>query len=485
MPKKTKEEKKIFVLDTNVLIMDPLAFRHMGEHDVVIPLDVFIEVDKLKSKPTPAAVSARQFSANLDTYFCPDLYKDGVYLGEGKGKLSIYNLEGLHPEVQKLFKEDSPDNRIISVALYITEKMRKSKKSAQTDDVKVSVIFVTNDINLRFKAGALGVKVEKYRNNTFQDVDSIYSGVKNINLSKELERKFKKSGGSLNYSLFEKNITAETNPNTYEFFLLHARNEKVYMTYYFDGFLHEVVDSDKIYNNVMARNDEQKLGMNILLNPNVTLVTLSGPAGTGKTLLAIGSALRQQKKFKQILIAKPIVALSGKESGYLPGNAVDKVRPYMKSLYDNIDFLKSSFKNPDDNEIATLLKSGKVVVEPLDYIRGRTYANTILVVDEAQNLSPAEVKAIVTRMGKNSKVIFTGDIYQIDNKYLDSSNNGLTYLIEKSKSYEHSAHINLVKGERSDLAEWGGLYLWHYLGSPCIRRAFIENEKVLSRENHW
>ena len=208
---KTKEEKKMFVLDTNVLIMDPLAFRHMGEHDVVIPLVVITEVDKLKSKPTPAAVSARQVSANLDAYFCPDLYKDGVSLGEGKGKLSIYNLKKLHPEVQAMFVEDSPDNRIISVALYLTEKMKKAKKGKNADDSKVSVVFVTNDINLRFKAGALGINVEKYRNNTFQDVDSIYSGVKNITLSKELERKFKRSGGRLDYSLFEKNITAETN----------------------------------------------------------------------------------------------------------------------------------------------------------------------------------------------------------------------------------------------------------------------------------
>lgn len=476
---KTKEEKKIFVLDTNVLIMDPLAFRHMGEHDVVIPLVVITEVDKLKSKPTPTAVSARQVSANLDAYFCSDLYKDGVSLGEGKGKLSIYNIKELHPEVKKMFKEDSPDNRIISVALYLTEKMAKngktSKKQPKKEDTDVSVVFVTNDTNLRFKAGALGIKVEKYRNNTFQDVDSIYSGVKNINLSKELEMKFKKGAGQLDYSLFKKNITVETNPNPYEFFLLYARNEKVYLTYYLDGFLHEIVNCEQIYSKVVARNDEQKLGMSILLNPDVTLVTLSGPAGTGKTLLAIGSALRQQKKFDQILIAKPIVALSEKENGYLPGNAVEKIRPYMKSLYDNIDFLKSSFKNPDDNEITSLLKSGKIVVEPLAYIRGRTYANTILIVDEAQNLAPSEVKTIVTRMGENSKVIFTGDIYQIDNKYLDSSNNGLTYLIEKSKSYEHSAHINLVKGERSDLAEWGGLFLWKYSSSLCFMGSFFWN----------
>ena len=459
MPKKTKEQKKIFVLDTNVLIMDPLAFRHMGEHDVVIPLVVITEIDKLKSKPTQAAVSARQVSANLDVYFCPDLYKDGVSLGEGKGKLSIYNLKRLHPEVQEMFIEDSPDNRIISVALYLTEKVRKAKNSKTGGDSEVSVVFVTNDINLRFKAGALGINSEKYRNNTFQDVDSIYSGVKNISLSKELERKFKKSGGRLDYSLFAKNITVETNPNPYEFFLLHAKNEKIYKTYYLDGFLHEVVDSDKVYNTIVARNDEQILGMNILLNPDVTLVTLSGPAGTGKTLLAIGAAFRQQKKFDQILITKPIVALSGKETGFLPGNAVDKVRPYMKSFDDNIKFLKSSFKNPEDNEITKLMKSGKVVIEPIDYIRGRTYYNTILIVDETQNLTPTEVRDIVTRMDKDSKLIFLGDIHQIDNKYLDSSNNGLTNLIEKSKTYKHSAHINLVKGERSELAEWGSLYL--------------------------
>ena len=151
-----------------------------------------------------------------------------------------------------------------------------------------------------------------------------------------------------------------------------------------------------------------------------------------------------------------IVALSEKDNGFLPGDMIEKVKPYMQSLYDNINFLKSSCKNGDKAKIEKLMESGKLLVEPLAYIRGRTYANTILIVDEAQNLSPLEVKTIVTRMGENSKIIFTGDIYQIDDKYLDATNNGLTYLIEKAKNYEHAAHIDLVKGERSELAEWGG-----------------------------
>lgn len=461
MPKVKAKQPKIYVFDTNVLIQDPMAFLHMGEHDVVIPLDVITELDKLKDKKNSSVpASARQVSANLDPYWGPDLYNGGVSLGTGKGKLSVFITRELHPDVKKMFREDSPDNRIISAALFVAEKKAREANKKQKQQKKkvsqVSVIFVSNDNNLRFKAGALGLAAEKYRHDAIDDAGSLYPGVEHISLDEEITAKLYEQEG-LDYAVVQETLGTNTPyPNPNEFFVIDDGGEKNHLACYSDGALHPVQNGDKVYNTVSVRNDEQKLAMSALINPSITLVTLSGPAGTGKTLLAIGSAIQQSDKFNQILISKPIVALSEKDNGFLPGDMIEKVKPYMQSLYDNINFLKSSHKDTGRSKIDTLQDSGKILIEPLAYIRGRTYANTILIVDEAQNLNPLEVKTIVTRMGENSKVIFTGDIYQIDDRFLDSTNNGLTYLIEKSKTCDFAAHINLVKGERSALAEWGG-----------------------------
>jgi PhoH-like ATPase len=466
---KQQNLKKIFVFDTNVLIMDPTAFLHMGEHDVVIPLIVIEEVDKLKNKGTSVSVSARQVSANLDAYFGPELYKEGVSLGEGKGNLSIFYSKELHPDVKHMFREDTPDNRILSVAMFVKEKCAREENKQKKQKRKVtpvSVVFVSNDTNLRFKAGSLGLQVEKYRNNAINDINTLYPGVVKIHLNNELISKMytgeteyceQKIIHGLPYSEVSDFLGEEAPvPYPYELFIIYDENGEKHLSYFHKNFLYRVENGHKVYGNVSTRNDEQQLAMNILLNPDINLVTLSGPAGTGKTLLAIAAAMQQVDHFDQILIAKPIVALAEKDLGFLPGDMIEKVRPYMQSIYDNINFLKNTCSNGSKDKLEKLLASYKIVVEPLAYIRGRTYANTILIVDEAQNLSPLEVKTIVTRMGENSKVIFTGDIYQIDDKYLDSTNNGLTYLIEKAKDYEYAAHINLVKGERSCLAEWGG-----------------------------
>jgi len=456
------EEKKIFVLDTNVCMMDPTSFMHMGEHDVVIPLVVITELDRLKNSPsTSVSAAARQVSANLDKFFGPDLYKDGVSLGDGKGKLSIFNLKELNQDVRKSFKEDSSDNRIISVALSVRDKISReeNKMKAQKKSVQhKTVVLVTNDNNLRFKAGALGLQVEKYRNNAINDINSLYSGVKRIHLNDDLisELFSSKAMNGLSYEKVVKLLGSKAPmPHPYEFFIIVGKDGKEVLSYFRENHLRWIENGYKIYGDVSPRNNEQKLAMNILLNPDIHMVTLSGPAGTGKTLLAIGAAIQQANNFEKILITKPIVAMAEKDIGFLPGDAEEKVAPYMQSIFDNINFLKSHCTNGTKDKLEKILKE-QIEVTPLAYIRGRTFANKILIVDEAQNLSPLEMKTIVTRMGENSKVVFTGDIYQIDDKYLDSTNNGLTYLIEKAKFYERAAHIDLVKGERSELAEWGG-----------------------------
>lgn len=367
-----------------------------------------------------------------------------------------------------MFKEDTPDNRIISVALSVREKISREEHKMKDQRRKVdtkSVILVTNDNNLRFKAGAFGLHVEKYRNNAINDINSLYSGVERITLNNELvagmydgcKKTYEiETHNGLSYDKVIEILGSEVpTPHPNEFFIITDENGENHLSYFDNNYLYKVNNGYKVYGDVSTRNEEQRLAMNMLLNPNVNLVTLSGPAGTGKTLLAIAAAIQQADQFDQILIAKPIVALSEKDIGFLPGDAEDKVLPYMQSIYDNINFLKSSCKNGVKTKLEKVL-SEKIVVQPLAYIRGRTFVKGILIVDEAQNLSPLEMKTIVTRMGENSKLIFTGDIYQIDDKYLDATNNGLTYLIEKAKSYEYAAHIDLVKGERSSLAEWGG-----------------------------
>ena len=461
--KQQKEGKKIFVLDTNVLLDDPFAFKRMGEHDVVIPLIVICELDKIKDRHEGVSVNARQASVNLDAYFGPELYKNGVSLGDGKGKLSILNVKELHQEVKRSFKEDTPDNRIISAALKVQERVTKeaaSSKKQRENIAATTVVLVSNDNNMRLKAGGFGLAAERYRNGSIADMDSIYSGVQHITLSNELIAELCMGTGRLPYSEVDKYLGDQAH-EVYcnEYFVIHDETgdpSKSTYAYFHEGSLVRIEPKTKVYGNVSTRNDEQMLAMAGLLNPELNLITLSGSAGTGKTLLAIGSALRQLDKFDQILISKPIVSLSGDDPPALPGDAIEKVLPYMQSLYDNLNYLKSCCSKVEREKIEKAIKEKKIMIEPIDYIRGRSYPDkTCFIFDEAQNFRSHGIKTIITRMGPNSKIIFTGDIYQIDNQHLDASNNGFSVLIEKSKYLDTAAHVNLIKGERSALAEWG------------------------------
>lgn len=441
----TKITGKEFVLDTNILINEPSAMFGFGKHDVTIPIQTLEELDRFKSGQDMKGDSAREVSRQIDALYSEKLYTVGVSLGEGKGKLRIYLLTQMNTDVRKALREDTKDHRIISVALNRKEIKGQTKE----------VILVSNDINLRLKAGSFGLKVEGRKADRIEDISGLYKGKmlietdeELVNINKAYKEKTADPAKLINF------LKRQPLPN--EFFLIKTSSNSIMLKYVESKKLLEVVQEDIIYGKVKARNIEQKFALDAILDPEISLITFTGKAGTGKTLVAIGAAIKTIKDYDQLLIARPIVPLSNKDLGFLPGDAKEKVGPYMQPLFDNIRVLKKNNgqTTKTSEKIDTYLQNEKIVIEPLAFIRGRTFNNTLLIVDEAQNLTPKEVKTIVTRMGNNSKVIFTGDIHQIDHPYIDAHSNGLTYLIANSKFYEKAAHVEFEKGERSDLAEW-------------------------------
>lgn len=467
--KQKKRMKTVFVLDTNVLLNDPTAFLQMEEHDVVIPMDVIEEIDKKKNSSS-IGFMARKVFVNLEPYLSPALYTTGVPLGDGMGKLSIFIVRELHPKLKKITKEDSPDNHIISAALFLQDRFLRSKNKKNEQKKKqnkkenpVSVVLISDDIDLRLKAIGLGITAESYKHGSVENADSPYLGVTTIRLDDEVVSKLYQPNG-LQYLLVEESLGTDVpKPHPFEFFVIKGDGEKNHLSYYdYDkGILYPVTDDyKKIYESVTARNDEQQLAMWALLNPKIKLVTLSGIAGTGKTMLAIAAAIRQKSEYAKIKLSKPIIGLSENDLGFLPGDAQDKMLVHVQSLYDQINFLNQvEHKTVGKSAIDTLLETNMIEVEAFPYIRGRSFTNTLLIVDEAQNLSRADALAFVTRMHESSKIVLVGDPKQIDAKYLNPSNNGLSVIIEAFKDYDAAAHITLVKGERSRLAEWAATHM--------------------------
>lgn len=431
-------KSKLFVLDTSVLLHDHDAILNFDKHDVAIPITVLEELDKFKIGNDTKNFSAREVIRFIDRISVNGGLQQWVSLGANLGQFRV--LLNTHPKevnAEKVYGSDKNDHKIINATLAIQEQ-----------EPNKEVILVTKDINLRIKAKALGLLSEDYEtgkvhvddlekssSSTIEGVDS--EVIKQLFLKGTLEE-----GGILG-----------TKKVANGYYIL--KNGKSSGLAYYDpttDLLHRV---EKEYTSgIKPKNAEQAFAINALLNNNIKLVALQGVAGTGKTLLALAAALEQHKLFQQIILARPLVPLSNKEIGFLPGDANDKIGPYMEPLWDNLKFIKSQFGENEKRfkHIVEMQESGRILITPLAFIRGRSLSNILFIVDEAQNLTPHEVKTIITRAGEGTKIVFTGDVHQIDTPYLDENSNGLAYLIDRLKGQPLFANVHLEKGERSELA---------------------------------
>jgi PhoH-like ATPase len=437
---KISKSSKIFILDTNVLLHDFKCIFKFEENDVVLPIVVLEELDKFKKGNDLINFHAREFTRTIDGLSGDDFFKEGVRLGEGLGRLFIETGKPFSEQLQNNFPEHRPDHMILAIAEYYVKTIADRQ-----------ITLVTKDINLRVKAKALGLHAEDYK----------YDHVENLERLNREVITVESLGKSIINSLYEKQegiplkeLNIENEPHANQYFILKNGSSSALAHYNpVSGNVERVVKTT-VYG-IEPRNAEQAFAIDALLRPDILLVSLTGKAGTGKTLLALAAALHQKRDFHQIFLARPIVALSNKEMGYLPGDAKEKITPYMQPLFDNLSVIKHQFKpqSPDFNKIDEMLQSEKLLIEPLAYIRGRSLSKVFFIIDEAQNLTPHEIKTIITRAGEGTKIVFTGDIGQIDSPYLDARSNGLSYLTTKLKGQDIFAHVNLVKGERSYLAE--------------------------------
>ena len=434
--------KKNFVLDTNVILHDYKCIENFQENDIYLPIVVLEELDKFKKGSDQINYNAREFVRELDTLTSNDLFLKGASLGPGKGTLHVVTGDKYQEKIYQSFPEKTADHRILSCTLSVAE----SEK-----DRKVKTILVTKDVNLRMKARSLGIEVEDYITDKVINVD-IFKRAQDIyeNIDPDLIDKMYASPDGIDADLFD--IKSKLEPN--ECFILKSVRNSVLARY--NPFTNKFKKVEKASNyGIQPRNAEQSFAFEVLNDPDVKLIGLTGKAGTGKTLLALASALKQANVYKQILLARPIVALANKDLGFLPGDEKQKVAPYMQPLFDNLNVIKGQFApgGSDARKIDDLQKNGQLVIEALAFIRGRSLSETFCIIDEAQNLTPHEIKTIITRAGEGTKMVFTGDIQQIDSPYLDAQSNGLAYMVDKMKGQELFAHINLIKGERSQFSE--------------------------------
>jgi PhoH-like ATPase len=441
-----KKNKKIFVLDTSVILYDHNALFSFDDNDIAIPITVLEEVDRFKKGNDVINYEAREFIRELDTLSKKVTMQEWIPLtGRAKGKFKVVlNENSGKIDANIIFGEKKADHQILNSALKLKEEFPDR-----------FVILVTKDINLRLKAKALNLPSEDFETGKIKDINLLYKGFSEIeNIPNELIDEIYSQGVKPN------ELGLKETPIANHYFSLKSIDQAA-LAYYnpLSGLIEKV--NKETASNIKPRNAEQTFALHALLNPNVQLVTIQGVAGTGKTLLALAGAIAQKSNFRQIYLARPIVPLSNKDIGYLPGDIKSKINPYMEPLWDNLKFIQSTYRETDKEyaRINEMIEKEKIHITPLAYIRGRSLANIFFIIDEAQNLTPHEIKTIITRAGEGTKIVFTGDIFQIDTPYLDTHSNGLSTLIDRFKNNQLYAHITLERGERSELANLAGALL--------------------------
>lgn len=438
--------KKIFILDTNIILHDYRCIRRFQDNDLVIPVAVLEELDKFKKGNDALNYNARGFVRELDKLLQGRYFgKEGVPISKKHGNIKVELNHPFPPDLTKCFTDDIQDHRILSTAMWVRD-----------NNPDKFVALVTKDINLRMKAKAIGMEAQDYLTDKIDEVkvEEYRNEIREMNgTDPAILQTLAYGKGRIPYT-----DISDKEPSPNQLYRFHWQqgdgSHKICGRY--DADSREIVLIKKQYAyGIGPRNDEQKMALDACLNPDIKLVSLTGGAGTGKTLLALAAAIEQAGAYDQIILSRPTVILGNQEIGFLPGDEKAKMNPFIQPLMDNLNVIRNSFKpgSKQATKIDAMLKEEKLLISPLAYIRGRSLGRVFFIIDEAQNLTPHEIKTIITRAGENTKMVFTGDIFQIDQPYLDIWSNGLTHLREKMGGQKLFQHINLKVGERSELSE--------------------------------
>jgi PhoH-like ATPase len=432
--------KKYFVLDTNVVLHDSACIYQFADNNIVLPITVLEELDNFKKGNDAVNFHAREFVRALDALSGEKLFAEGVKIGPKLGKISIKLEQKIHPHLKFSFTGNKPDHLILNTAYSLSKQYPAGH-----------VILVTKDVNLRMKAKSVGLTAQDYKTDQIRDISTLYKGFRVV---EDVPKSVVNQMYCVPFEVTPEKVPVKNpfKPNEY-IILRHNKRSALAAFDALHGCIRRV-DKPTAYG-IKPRNAEQAFALDALMNPDIRLVSLTGKAGTGKTLLALAAALEKNKSYRQIYLARPVMPLSNKDIGFLPGSVDAKLSPYMQPMFDNLSVIQHQFQesDPKSKRIKDFLEEDKLVITPLAFIRGRSLVRTYFIVDEAQNLTPHEIKTIITRAGEGTKLVFTGDVFQIDHPYLDSLSNGLSYLIDKMQEQKIYAHINLEKGERSELSE--------------------------------